>query len=60
MGDWDRVFDETYLQTYLPSGSLYFEERMPDWSTGTIDTYRVIISPGDERVERPYVLHMYS
>jgi ubiquinone/menaquinone biosynthesis C-methylase UbiE len=47
---WDR----------LPDGSLYLEERTPDWSTGTIDTYRVIVSPEGERVERPYVLHMYS
>ena len=47
---WDR----------LPDGSLYLEERTPDWSTGTIDTYRVIVSPEGERVERPYVLHVYS
>jgi ubiquinone/menaquinone biosynthesis C-methylase UbiE len=47
---WDR----------LPDGSLYLEERTPDWSTGTIDTYRVIVSPEGERVERPYVHHMYS
>ena len=85
MGDWDAVFDETYLQTYarvlrpsgvfvvetahrdgfarfaqpfarrtwerLPDGSLHLEERVPDWAAGTIDTYRVIIGPG-ERVER--------
>ena len=47
---WDR----------LPDGSLYLEERTPDWSTGTIDTYRVIVSPEGERVERPYVHHLYS
>ena len=47
---WDR----------LPDGSLYLEERTPDWSSGTIDTYRVIISPDGERVERPYLLHVYS
>jgi ubiquinone/menaquinone biosynthesis C-methylase UbiE len=47
---WDR----------LPDGSLYLEERTPDWTTGTIDTYRVIVSPTGERVERPYVLHVYS
>lgn len=47
---WDR----------LPDGSLYLEERTPDWSTGTIDTYRLIVSPTNERVERPYVLHVYS
>lgn len=47
---WDR----------LPDGSLYLEERTPDWAAGTIDTYRVIVSPSGERVERPYVLHLYS
>ena len=47
---WDR----------LPDGSLYLEERTPDWSAGTIDTYRVIVTPTGERVERPYVLHVYS
>jgi ubiquinone/menaquinone biosynthesis C-methylase UbiE len=47
---WDR----------LPDGSLYLEERTPDWGAGTIDTYRVIVSPTGERVERPYVLHVYS
>ena len=47
---WDR----------LPDGSLYLEERTPDWAAGTIDTYRLIVSPTNERVERPYVLHVYS
>ena len=39
----------------LPDGSLYLEERSPDWAAGTIDTYRVIIGPSGERIERPYV-----
>ena len=47
---WDR----------LPDGSLYLEERTPDWAAGTIDTYRLIVSPTNERVERPYVLRVYS
>jgi ubiquinone/menaquinone biosynthesis C-methylase UbiE len=47
---WDR----------LPDGSLYLEERTPDWSAGTIDTYRVIVTPDGQRIERPYVLHVYS
>jgi len=47
---WDR----------LPDGSLYLEERTPDWAAGTIDTYRLIVSPTNERVERPYVIHVYS
>ena len=44
----------------LPDGSLYLEERTPDRAAGTIDTYNVIVSPSGERVERPYVLHVYS
>jgi ubiquinone/menaquinone biosynthesis C-methylase UbiE len=47
---WDR----------LPDGSLYLEERTADWSAGTIDTYRLIVSPTNRRVERPYLLHVYS
>jgi len=44
----------------LPDGSLYLEERTPDWSAGTVETYRLIVSPTNERVERPYVLTIYS
>ena len=44
----------------LPDGSFYLQEYKPDWAAGTIDTYRVIVSPTGERVERPYVLHVYS
>lgn len=47
---WDR----------LPDGSFYLEERAPDWAAGTIETYRVIVTPAGERIERPYVLHAYS
>lgn len=43
-----------------PTGSFYLQEYKPDWAAGTIDTYRVIVSPTGERVERPYVLHVYS
>ncbi len=44
----------------LPDGSLYLEERSLDWITGTVDTYRVIVTPTGERIERPYLLHVYS
>ena len=37
----------------LPDGSLYLEERTIGWSVGTVDTYRVIISPEGEQIERP-------
>jgi ubiquinone/menaquinone biosynthesis C-methylase UbiE len=44
----------------LPDGSLYLEERTPAWSAGTVSTYRLIIGPDGDRVERPYVIHTYS
>ena len=44
----------------LPDGSLYLEERTVDWAAGTVDTYRLIVSPSGERVERPYLLRIYS
>jgi len=44
----------------LPDGALYLEERSPDWAAGTIDTYRLVVSPTNERIERPYVIHVYS
>jgi ubiquinone/menaquinone biosynthesis C-methylase UbiE len=47
---WDR----------LPDGSLYLEERTADWAAGTIATYRLVVTPEGERIERPYVLHVYS
>lgn len=44
----------------LPDDSLYLEERTFDWAAGTIETYRVIVTPDGKRIERPYVLHVYS
>ncbi len=44
----------------LPDDSLYLEEQTPDWAEGTLTTYRVIVTPDGERIERPYVLHVYS
>jgi ubiquinone/menaquinone biosynthesis C-methylase UbiE len=44
----------------LPDDSFHLEERTFDWAAGTIEAYRVIVSPDGERVERPYVLRIYS
>jgi ubiquinone/menaquinone biosynthesis C-methylase UbiE len=44
----------------LPDGSLYLEERTLDWVAGTISNDRLIVTPTGERVERSYVLHVYS
>lgn len=45
---------------HLPDGSLYLEERTIDWSAGTIAANRLIVTPDNQRIERPYVLHVYS
>ena len=57
-----RMFQPFGRRTWerLPDGTLYLEERTPDWIAGTIDTYRLIVAPSGERVERPYRLHVYS
>lgn len=44
----------------LPEGALYLEEREIDWAAGAVDTYRLVILPGGERIERPYRLRFYS
>lgn len=44
----------------LPDGSLYLEERTFDWAAGTLADNRIIVTPEGERIERPYVLHVYT
>ena len=44
----------------LPEGAIYLEEREIDWAAGAVDTYRLVILPSGERVERPYRLRFYS
>ena len=44
----------------LPDGSLYLEERTFDWAAGTLSNHRVVVTPTGERIERPYVLRVYS
>ncbi len=44
----------------LPDGSLYLESRRIDWAAGTVTDDRLIVTPTGERIERPYVLHIYS
>jgi ubiquinone/menaquinone biosynthesis C-methylase UbiE len=44
----------------LPDGSLYLEARTMDWAADTIATDRLIVTSTGERIERPYVLHVYS
>jgi ubiquinone/menaquinone biosynthesis C-methylase UbiE len=47
---WDR----------LPDGSLFLQEREPDWLAGTISTLHLIVAPDGERIERRFVHHVYS
>ena len=47
---WDR----------LPDGSLFLQEREPNWLAGTMTERREIIGPTGERVERSFVLRFYS
>jgi ubiquinone/menaquinone biosynthesis C-methylase UbiE len=47
---WDR----------LPDGSLFLQEREPDWVAGTCSTLHMIVTPDGERVERRFVHRPYS
>ena len=47
---WDR----------LPDGSLFLQEREPDWATETVETQFLIITPGGERIERSFVHRPYT
>jgi ubiquinone/menaquinone biosynthesis C-methylase UbiE len=47
---WDR----------LPDGSLFLQEREPDWVAGTVSTLHLVVAPNGERAERRFVAHAYS
>ena len=47
---WDR----------LPDGSLFLQEREPDWLAGTMDTLHLIVTPEGERIERRFLFRVYS
>jgi ubiquinone/menaquinone biosynthesis C-methylase UbiE len=47
---WDR----------LPDGSLFLQEREPDWLAGTMAASHLIVTPDGERTERRFVHHVYS
>ena len=57
-----RFVQRSRLRTWdpLPDGSLFLQEREPDWLAGTIATLHVIVTPEGERIERPFVHHVYS
>jgi ubiquinone/menaquinone biosynthesis C-methylase UbiE len=47
---WDR----------LPDGSLFLQEREPDWAAETVSTQFLIITPDGERIERRFVHRSYT
>ena len=44
----------------LPDSALYLEESEPDWMAGTISALHMVIAPSGERIERRYLLRVYS
>jgi ubiquinone/menaquinone biosynthesis C-methylase UbiE len=44
----------------LPDDAIYLEESEPDWVTGTVSGRHLVVTPEHERIERRYVLHVYS
>lgn len=50
MRNWER----------LPDGSLFLQEQEVDWVAGTTSNLHLVVTPEGERVERRYVLHVYS
>ena len=47
---WDR----------LPDGSLFLQEREPDWVAGTVSSLHLIVAPDGERTERRFVHRAYT
>ena len=57
-----RLFTRQSRRTWdrLPNGSLFLQEREPDWVEGTMTERREIVRPNGERTERSFVLRVYS
>jgi ubiquinone/menaquinone biosynthesis C-methylase UbiE len=47
---WDR----------LPDGSLFLQEREPDWVAETVSTLHLVVTPEGERIERRFVHRPYT
>jgi ubiquinone/menaquinone biosynthesis C-methylase UbiE len=50
----ERVWDR------LPDGSLFLQERAPDWESGTVSTLFLVLTPEEKWVERRFVHHVYT
>lgn len=58
----DRLatFFATRTWNRLPDGSLFLQEREPDWAAGTVTTSFLIVEPHGERIERRFVHRAYT
>jgi ubiquinone/menaquinone biosynthesis C-methylase UbiE len=57
-----RFVQSSSLRTWerLPDGGLFLQEREPNWVEGTLATLHLVVTPEGERIERPYLFHVYS
>jgi ubiquinone/menaquinone biosynthesis C-methylase UbiE len=44
----------------LPDGTLFLQDRQPDWLAGTMTALHLIVTPNGDRTERRFVHHVYS
>lgn len=44
----------------LPDAALFLQEVEMDWVAGTMSALHLVVTPEGERIERPYVYHVYS
>jgi ubiquinone/menaquinone biosynthesis C-methylase UbiE len=58
----DRItsFVMTRIWDRLPDGSLFLQEREPDWVAGTVSTLFLIVTAEGERIERRFVHRPYT
>lgn len=57
-----RFVQRSALRTWerLPDGSLFLQEREPDWLTGATASLHLIVTPDGDRDERRFVHRLYS
>jgi ubiquinone/menaquinone biosynthesis C-methylase UbiE len=57
-----RFVQRSGLRTWdrLPDGSLFLQEREPDWTTGTTQTLHLVVTSEGERIERRFTHRLYS
>jgi ubiquinone/menaquinone biosynthesis C-methylase UbiE len=58
----DRLARSFVTRTWdrLPDGSLFLQEREPDWVAETVATFFLIVTPDGERIERRFVHRAYT